>query len=108
MAEPPGWALTTRHTLTELLRVSAVWDVPELCVAVPAPTHVEPHVERVTMHPRVLAAARAVLVLAAGTSKADVLGRALAGGNVRELPVRATMTPNATWLLDEAAAARLW
>lgn len=86
---------------------SAVWDAPALCAAVPAPTHVEPHVERVTMHPRVLAAARAVLVVAAGTSKADVLGRALAGGDVRELPVRATMTPNATWLLDEAAAARL-
>lgn len=86
---------------------SAVWDAPGLCAAVPAPTHVEPHVERVTMHPRVLAAARAVLVVAAGTSKADVLGRALAGGDVRELPVRATMTPNATWLLDGAAAARL-
>lgn len=86
---------------------STVWDETGMCAAVPAPTHVEPHVGRVTMHPRVLAAARAILVVAAGASKADVLGRALAGGDVRELPVRATMTPNATWLLDEAAAASL-
>lgn len=86
---------------------SPVWDDRALVTAVPAPTHVEPHVARVTMHPRVLAAARAVLVVATGASKAGVLGRALAGGDVRELPVRATMTPNATWLLDEAAAAGL-
>ena len=31
---------------------SAVWDSPALSVAVPAPTHIEPHVDRVTMHPR--------------------------------------------------------
>lgn len=86
---------------------SDVWDSTALCVAVPAPTHVEPHVERVTMHPRILVPARAVLLAAAGRSKAAVLGRALAGGDVRELPVRATMTPNATWLLDKAAASSL-
>lgn len=83
---------------------SAVWDSMELCAAVPAPSHVEPHVARVTIHPRLLAAARRVLVVSTGASKADVLGRAWAGGDVRELPVRATFLPNATWLLDEAAA----
>jgi 6-phosphogluconolactonase len=86
---------------------SAVWDDPSLCAAVPAPTHVEPHVARVTMHPRLLAAARRVLVVSTGASKADVLGRAWAGGDVRELPVRATFLPSATWLLDESAAANL-
>lgn len=86
---------------------SEVWDDPALCAAVPAPSHVEPHVARVTMHPRVLAAARRVLVVSAGGSKADVLGRAWGGGNVRELPARAALLPNAVWLLDEAAAAGL-
>jgi 6-phosphogluconolactonase/glucosamine-6-phosphate isomerase/deaminase len=86
---------------------SAVWDDPAMCVAVPAPSHVEPHLERVTMHPRVLAAARTVLVVSTGQSKASVLGRAWTGGDVRELPVRAARTANATWLLDDAAAAEL-
>jgi 6-phosphogluconolactonase len=88
---------------------SAVWDSAALVTAVPAPTHIEPHVPRVTMHPRVLAAARSVLVVAAGASKADRLGEAWAapGGSVRDLPVRAAMGANATWLLDEAAAAKL-
>ena len=52
----------------------------------PAPTHIEPHVARVTMHPRLVAAARAVLVIAAGGSKAANLGRAWTGDDVRELP----------------------
>jgi 6-phosphogluconolactonase len=86
---------------------SAAWDADALCLAVPAPTHIEPHVERVTLHPRVVAAARTVLVVATGGSKADALGRAWTGDDVRELPVRATRLPGATWLLDEAAAASL-
>ena len=86
---------------------SAVWDDPSTCAAVPAPSHVEPHVARVTIHPRLLAAAGRVLVVSTGASKADVLGRAWAGGDVRELPVRATFLPTATWLLDGAAAANL-
>jgi 6-phosphogluconolactonase len=86
---------------------SAVWGNPALCAAVPAPTHVEPHLDRVTMHPRALAAARAVLVVSTGASKAAAFGRAWTGDNVRELPVRAARAANAIWLLDEAAAAKL-
>ena len=86
---------------------SAAWDEAALVVAVPAPTHLEPHIERVTMHPDVVAAARSVLVVSTGASKAAVLGRAWRGDDVRELPVRMTMDTNATWLLDEAAAADL-
>ena len=86
---------------------SAVWDEPSSCVAVPAPAHIEPHVARVTLHPRVLAAARSVLVVAAGASKAANLGRAWMGDDARELPVRAARLGTATWLLDDAAAAEL-
>jgi 6-phosphogluconolactonase len=86
---------------------SAAWDEAGLVVAVPAPTHVEPHVDRVTMHPDILGAARSLLVVSAGSSKAAVLGRAWRGDDIRELPVRATMATNATWILDEAAATDL-
>ncbi|HEX5825974.1 MAG TPA: 6-phosphogluconolactonase [Candidatus Limnocylindrales bacterium] len=86
---------------------SAVWDSPELVVGVPAPTHIEPHVERVTLHPRLLETAREVLVVTTGASKAENLGRAWTGDDVRELPVRAARRTNAVWILDEAAAAGL-
>ena len=86
---------------------SDVWDEPGMCVAVPAPTHVEPHLQRVTMHPRVLGAARRILVISTGASKAANLGRAWTGDDLRELPVRATRLPTATWILDVAAAADL-
>jgi 6-phosphogluconolactonase len=86
---------------------SAAWDQGPLVVAVPAPAHVEPHVERVTMHPDMLAAARSVLVVSTGASKAAILGRAWGGDDVRALPVRATMIRNGTWILDVAAAAEL-
>jgi 6-phosphogluconolactonase len=86
---------------------SATWVDPASCSAVPAPAHVEPHVARVTMNPRVIAAAREVLVVVPGGSKAGILAEAWSGDDVRELPVRATMIPAATWVLDEAAAAGL-
>lgn len=86
---------------------SEAWDEASSCAAVPAPTHIEPHVERVTLHPRVLASARAVLVVTAGAGKAANLGRAWTGDDARELPVRAARLGTATWILDEAAAAEL-
>ena len=64
----------------------------ETVVGVPAPTHIEPHVDRVTMHPRLVAPARRVVV-AAGGSKAEVLARAWAGADARELPVGAARRP---------------
>jgi 6-phosphogluconolactonase len=86
---------------------SAAWDEPSSCVGIPVPAHNEPHVERVTLHPRALAAARSVLLVAAGASKAANLGRAWTGDDARELPVRAARLGTATWILDDAAAAEL-
>jgi 6-phosphogluconolactonase len=86
---------------------SPAWDASTLVTGVAAPTHVEPHVPRVTIHPRLVAAARSVVVVTAGASKADVMARAWAGGDLRELPLRATLLPQATWVLDEAAATGL-
>ena len=86
---------------------SSAWDEASSCAAIPAPTHIEPHVERVTLHPRLLASARSVLVVTAGAGKAANLGRAWTGDDVRELPLRATRLGTATWILDEAAAAEL-
>jgi 6-phosphogluconolactonase len=84
---------------------SHVWDEPGLCAGVPAPAHLEPHVERVTMHPRLLPAARAVLLVTSGAAKAEKLADCWPGGDPRLLPVRAARLRQATWILDRAAAA---
>ena len=86
---------------------SEVWDASDLVVGVPAPTHVEPHIPRVTVHPRLVRAARRVIVVTTGGSKAASLGRAWSGDDLRELPVRVARIPTAIWFLDEAAAAGL-
>lgn len=88
---------------------SAAWDSSEWAVAVPAPTHIEPHIERVTLHPGVLRVARHVLIVATGTGKAEVVARILGdhSGDARALPALAACHERATWVLDASAAARL-
>jgi 6-phosphogluconolactonase len=75
---------------------------------VPAPTHIEPHVARVSLHPEFLAAARLVLVVAHGSGKAEILRDVL--GDARDTarwPIQHARRANAIWLLDEAAGANL-
>lgn len=87
---------------------SAAFDSTELALAVPAPTHVEPHVERVTLNPALLGAARRVLVAVAGRGKAPVLADLFApGADPRRWPARLAVRGGATWILDAAAAERL-
>ena len=87
---------------------SEAFDDPERWVLpIPAPTHVEPHVERVTMNPRIVEVAADVLVVAFGGGKAEVLGRVFSDGSPHELPARVARRAGATWVLDEAAAAEL-
>jgi 6-phosphogluconolactonase len=63
---------------------------------------------RLTVTPPVIAAARAVLLLATGSGKADPVYRALVSGEpVTQVPSKLAATANATWVLDAAAAARL-
>lgn len=82
-------------------------DAP-IVMGVPAPTHVEPHLDRVTMAARVLPAAGVVLVMSSGAGKAEILGRILGDEkDVYRWPAQAALLPNAVWLLDRAAAGGL-
>jgi 6-phosphogluconolactonase len=77
-------------------------------LAIPAPTHIEPHVERVTLNPATVRVARRVLVVAHGAGKADIVGRIFGGEHdPRQLPGQLAVRDGATWILDEAAAAAL-
>ena len=76
------------------------------CVGVPAPTHVEPHVARVTLNPRLVAGGadrrrRRPRRGEGRRSSADVLGRR---GSASALPAQLARRAGATWILDQAAA----
>ena len=87
---------------------SAAFDATEWALAIPAPTHIEPHVARVTMHPSVVRVARDVLVVATGTGKAAVLGEIFGPTrDERRWPAQIARHERATWILDEAAAVHL-
>jgi len=79
-----------------------------LALAIPAPTHIAPHLERVTLNPAILRVAREVIVAAFGAEKAAVLAATL--GPVHDpgrWPGQLAARPGATWILDEAAASGL-
>ena len=87
---------------------SAAFDSSDWALAVPAPTHIEPHVPRVTMHPSTVTVAREVLVVVTGGGKTGVL-RDVFGDtrDPRRWPAQLARRAGATWLLDEDAAAQL-
>ena len=75
---------------------------------VPAPTHIEPHVPRLSFSLDLLPAARAVCATVVGAGKSAALARILNGeGTVSEVPAKAALIPTATWIIDRAAAADL-
>jgi 6-phosphogluconolactonase len=87
---------------------SAAFDSPDWALAVPAPTHIEPHVERVTLNPAVLRYARQTIVVATGQAKAAIIAQALGSErDPRRWPVQLARGSRATWILDKAAAANL-
>lgn len=87
---------------------SATWDGPAWAQAVAAPTHIAPHVERVTLHPRILDAARLPLAVAYGSPKAEIIGRIFGPrDDERALPALLTRRTGAVWIVDEAAASRI-
>ncbi len=87
---------------------SAALESDDLALAVPAPTHIGPHIERVTLNPAVIGVARSVLVVVHGADKADgiagIFGRER---DPRRWPGQLARRAGATWILDEAAAAAL-
>ncbi len=87
---------------------SETFDRDDTVLAVPAPTHVEPHLARVTLNPRVLDVARRIIVVAHGAAKAPVIAEALGSQrDERKWPAQLARRAGATWILDEAAASAI-
>jgi len=84
---------------------SDAFDRPEWALGVPAPTHVEPHVARVTLNPSLVQAAHEIVVVSHGEGKAEILRNVLHGPmEPRRLPAQLARRPGATWIVDRAAA----
>ncbi len=87
---------------------SALFDSTAWVSAVPAPTHIEPHVPRVSMHPRILELARTPIVVIHGAAKAEMLATVLgAERDARQWPAQLARREGALWFVDRAAAASL-
>jgi 6-phosphogluconolactonase len=87
---------------------STAFESTRWALAIPAPTHIEPHVARVTLNPAVVGVARRLVVVAHGATKAEVIGRIFkADRDPTALPAQLTLREGSTWILDEAAAAQL-
>ncbi len=82
---------------------SEAFDSTALALAIPAPTHIEPHVERVTMNPALLGVAREVLAVAAGAGKAAILDADPRGGD-RSAPAAGTDRPTRCGDVDPGRA----
>ncbi len=84
---------------------SAAFDRSEWALGIPAPTHVEPHVARITLNPAIVPAAAELLVVSHGEGKAEILRDILHGErDVRALPAQLARRPGATWIVDRTAA----
>jgi 6-phosphogluconolactonase/glucosamine-6-phosphate isomerase/deaminase len=87
---------------------SPLFDADAWVSGVPAPTHVEPHLARISMHPGILDAARHVVVVTHGEGKASILATVFGPErDVRRWPAQLAVRDGAEWFLDRAAAASL-
>lgn len=96
------------HTLSLFPGSAALAPDAPLVMGIPAPTHVEPHVERVTLTPRLLEVADRVLVMVSGSAKAGIVAQVLEGErDPSRWPAQLAVRPNATWLVDRDAGQQL-
>ena len=87
---------------------SAALRSPDWAMGIPAPTHIEPHVERVTLNPAVVEVARRVVMVATGAAKAAVIGEIFGPAvDPTRWPAQLARRADATWILDAGAAANL-
>ena len=114
--DPAGWpvfdlllvGIGADGHLMSVFPGSAAFDRPEWAVGIPAPTHIEPRVPRVTLNPAVVGSARAVLAIVRGAGKAAIIATIFGPEtDPRRWPAQLARRPGATWLLDAAAASLL-
>jgi 6-phosphogluconolactonase len=80
----------------------------ETVMPVAAPTHIEPHLPRVTLSPFVLRGAEGIVVMVPGAGKAQTVLDALTSPlDPERLPAQLAIRPTAVWLLEPGSAGAL-
>jgi len=96
------------HILSTFPATPPVLERFEAVMPVAAPTHIEPHLPRVTLAPFVLRGARSIVVMVPGAGKAqtvlDVLSAPL---DPERLPAQLAIRSTAVWLLEPGSASAL-
>lgn len=99
---------TDGHILSAFADSQGVASAQALALGIPAPTHIEPRVPRVTLTTHLLAAARSILVMVPGAGKRAVVAECFRAWPDPARPIaQQALRPNATWLLDAESAADL-
>lgn len=96
------------HILSTFPGTDPILETGRRAMAVPAPTHIEPHVERVTLVPHLLVAAGQIVAMVPGEAKAEVVAACL--GPVRDpvrWPAQLALRPGAIWLLEPGSASAI-
>jgi 6-phosphogluconolactonase len=91
------------HTASLFPGATALFEFERRVLPVTGP---KPPPERLTITPKVIAAARHVVVLASGSGKREPVARAIAGAST-PLETPAQLAREALWILDTAAASAL-
>lgn len=95
------------HILSSFPGTPSLAETEAPVVAVPAPTHIEPHLPRVTLAPWVLRGAHTIVVMVPGGAKAETVKQALTGPtDTGLLPAQLAIRPTAVWLLEPESAER--
>jgi 6-phosphogluconolactonase len=96
------------HILSTFPGSQPIHEQGRAAVAVPAPTHIDPRVERITLAPHLLRAAAGIVVMVPGSSKAGIIATCF--GPRRDpdrVPAQLALRPSAVWLLEPGSAAAL-
>jgi 6-phosphogluconolactonase len=96
------------HILSTFPDTPPIAEMAEPALSVAAPTHIEPHLPRVTLSPFLLQAAGSIVVMVPGSGKADtVLDVLTTPLDAQRLPAQLAVRSTAVWLLEPGSAARL-
>ncbi len=96
------------HILSTFPHTPPATESVRTVMAVAAPTHIEPHLPRVTLAPFVLRGALSIVVMVPGAGKAATVREVLGSPpEPARLPAQSAVRPTAVWLLEPASAADL-
>lgn len=96
------------HILSTFPHTPPASETERTVMPVDAPTHIEPHLPRVTLSPFVLRGALSIVVMVPGAGKAPTVRDVLSSApDPARLPAQEAVRPTAVWLLEPGSAADL-